>query len=97
MITFIQELKMASETGRMSVSVTPEKQQKLDAIASSLDRSRNWLVNQAIDNYLEIYDWQTKKSKNAWIWLREKMYSSIRVMKLMPSSINLKHEGCCMA
>jgi len=41
-ITFIQELKMASETGRMSVSVTPEKQQKLDAIASSLDRSRNW-------------------------------------------------------
>lgn len=33
---------MASETGRMSVSVTPEKQQKLDAIASSLDRSRNW-------------------------------------------------------
>ncbi len=33
---------MASETGRMSVSVTPEKQQKLDAIASRLDRSRNW-------------------------------------------------------
>ncbi|WP_350283354.1 ribbon-helix-helix domain-containing protein [Nitrosomonas sp.] len=61
MITFIQELKMASETGRMSVSVTPEKQQKLDANASSLDRSRNWLVNQAIDHYLEIYDWRTKK------------------------------------
>lgn len=52
---------MASETGRMSVSVTPEKQEKLDAIANSLDRSRNWLVNQAIDYYLEIYDWQTKK------------------------------------
>lgn len=52
---------MASETGRMSVSVTPEKQEKLDAIAHSLDRSRNWLVNQAIDNYLEIHDWQTKK------------------------------------
>jgi predicted transcriptional regulator len=52
---------MASETGRMSVSVTPEKQEKLDAIANSLDRSRNWLVNQAIDYYIEIYDWQTKK------------------------------------
>jgi predicted transcriptional regulator len=52
---------MASETGRMSVSVTPEKQEKLDAIANSLDRSRNWLVNQAIDYYLEIYDWQTKR------------------------------------
>lgn len=52
---------MASDTGRMSVSVTPEKQEKLDAIANSLDRSRNWLVNQAIDYYIEIYDWQTKK------------------------------------
>lgn len=52
---------MASETGRMSVSVAPEKQEKLDAIAHSLDRSRNWLVNQAIDHYLEIYDWQKKR------------------------------------
>ncbi|MEQ1777504.1 MAG: ribbon-helix-helix domain-containing protein [Nitrosomonas sp.] len=52
---------MASETGRMSVSVTPEKQEKLDAMAHSLERSRNWLVNQAIDHYLEIYDWQIKK------------------------------------
>ncbi len=52
---------MASETGRMSVSVPLEKQEKLDAIASSLDRSRNWLVNQAIDHYLEIYEWQAKK------------------------------------
>lgn len=32
---------MASETGRMSVSVTLEKQEKLDAIAKNLDRSRN--------------------------------------------------------
>lgn len=51
---------MASETGRMSVSVTLEKQEKLDAIAKNLDRSRNWLVNQAIDYYFEIYDWQTE-------------------------------------
>lgn len=63
---------MASATGRMSVSVTPEKQEKLDAIANSLDRSRNWLVNQAIDYYIEIYDWQTKKFKNAWILLQKK-------------------------
>lgn len=56
---------MASETGRMSISVAPEKQEKLDAIAHSLDRSKNWLVSQAIDHYLEIYGWQTKKFKNA--------------------------------
>lgn len=52
---------MASETGRMSVSVTPDKQEKLDFIAQSQDRSRNWLVNQAIDQYLDLYEWQTKK------------------------------------
>jgi len=54
---------MASETGRMSVSVTPEKQEKLDEIAHSLDRSKNWIVNQAIDHYLEIPDWQTKMNQ----------------------------------
>ncbi len=52
---------MASETGRMSVSVTADKQEKLDLIAQNLDRSRNWLVNQAIDQYLDLYEWQTKK------------------------------------
>jgi len=76
---------MVSETGRMSVSVTPEKQEKLDAIANSLDRSRNWLVNHASDYYLEIYDWQTKKFKNAWILLRKRMHSFIRAKMLMPS------------
>ena len=76
---------MASETGRMSISVAPEKQEKLYAIAQSLDRSKNWLVNQAIDHYLEIYDWQTKKFKNAWILLLEKMQNFIQAMMSMPS------------
>lgn len=56
---------MVSETGRMSVLVEPGKQAKLDAIAENLDRSRNWIVNQAIDNYLDIYDWQTKQIEEA--------------------------------
>jgi predicted transcriptional regulator len=56
---------MVSETGRMSVIVEPGKQTKLDAIAENYDRSRNWIVNQAIDNYLDIYDWQTKRIEEA--------------------------------
>lgn len=51
---------MASETKRLSISVTQEKQEKLNAIANSWDCSLNWLVIQAIDHYLEIHDWQTK-------------------------------------
>jgi predicted transcriptional regulator len=52
---------MASHTGRMSVSVPPEVQAKLDAIAEGSDRSRNWIVNQAISQYLELYEWQKEK------------------------------------
>jgi predicted transcriptional regulator len=52
---------MASNSGRMSVSVPPEVQEKLDTIAQGLDRSRNWIVNQAIDQYLELYEWQREK------------------------------------
>lgn len=50
---------MASETGRMSVAVSPDMQKKLDIIAASEDRSRNWLVNQALNQYIDLYEWQT--------------------------------------
>ena len=34
---------------------------KLDNLAGSLDRSRNYLVNQAIKEYLETHAWQVEK------------------------------------
>jgi len=34
---------------------------KLDDLAGSLDRSRNYLVNQAIKEYLEAHAWQVEK------------------------------------
>jgi len=34
---------------------------QLDHIAGSLDRSRNYLVNQAIQEYLETHDWKIEK------------------------------------
>jgi predicted transcriptional regulator len=34
---------------------------KLDNLAESLDRSRNYLVNQAIKEYLETHAWQVEK------------------------------------
>ena len=56
-----KEISMASSTGRMSISVSPEKQAKLDAIAATADRSRSYVVNEAIDHYLDLYDWQTRR------------------------------------
>ena len=52
---------MASNTGRMSLSVPPDKQAKLDAIAANADRSRSYIVNEAIDYYLDLYEWQTRR------------------------------------
>lgn len=52
---------MASNSGRMSVSVPPEKQAKLDAIAAEAQRSRNWIVNEAIDQYIDLHEWQIQR------------------------------------
>jgi len=34
------------------------KWEALDAIAKELDRDRSYLLNEAIENYIEIYKWQ---------------------------------------
>lgn len=60
MLTLTEVKSMASNTGRMSISVSPEKQAKLDAIAANADRSRSSIVNEAIDHYLDLYEWQTR-------------------------------------
>jgi predicted transcriptional regulator len=37
--------------------------EKLDRIAGILERNRNWVINQAIDNYLEMHAWQLEHIK----------------------------------
>ena len=32
--------------------------EQLDKIADALDRNRNWVINEAIENYLDLYSWQ---------------------------------------
>ena len=44
----------------MSLSVSADKQAKLDAIAANAKRSRSYIVNEAIDHYLDLYEWQTR-------------------------------------
>jgi predicted transcriptional regulator len=51
---------MAQNSGNVTVRVSSDIQKKLDQIAAGFDRSRNWLINEAIENYLEIYEWQEK-------------------------------------
>ena len=39
------------------------KIKKIDQLANKLDRSRNYLVNQAIEQYLDINAWQIQQIK----------------------------------
>jgi predicted transcriptional regulator len=50
-------------TEAFSVRTDPKKVRKLDKLAEQQDRSRNYLVNQAIDQYLELLAWQEERIK----------------------------------
>ena len=77
---------MASETGRISVSLPHDKQVSLEAIAQNLDRPRSWIVNQAIDQYLDLHDWQTQKIESRLQYARSgkaKTFSGDQVDKII--------------
>jgi len=40
-----------------------KKVRQLDRLASKMERSRNYLVNQAIDQLLELHAWQIERVK----------------------------------
>ena len=42
----------------ISFRLTTLKKKKLDAIAANIDRDRSYLLNEAIDAYLEVHQWQ---------------------------------------
>jgi RHH-type rel operon transcriptional repressor/antitoxin RelB len=47
---------MARET--MTVRIEPQIRKALDGIAASLDRDRTYVVNQALEAYIDIHQWQ---------------------------------------
>ena len=53
---------MATEA--FSVRTDSKKVKQLDKIAKQQDRSRNYLVNQAIDQLLELHAWQVDRVRD---------------------------------
>ncbi|MBV9267168.1 MAG: ribbon-helix-helix protein, CopG family [Acidobacteriaceae bacterium] len=37
------------------------KRDELDRLAEALDRDRSWIINQALDNYLDLQQWQIEE------------------------------------
>ena len=50
-------------TEAFSVRSDSKKVKQLDRLAKQQDRSRNYLVNQAIDQLLELHAWQLERVK----------------------------------
>ena len=50
-----------SPTEPITVRTRKQTVQELDALAAVMDRSRNYLVNQAIDQFLEVNAWQMER------------------------------------
>jgi len=51
------------DTEAFTIRSDSKKVKQLDKLASQMDRSRNYLVNQAIDQYLELLAWQDERIK----------------------------------
>lgn len=49
--------------GVFTIRIDPEQQRQIDQLARNLDRSRNYLVGQAIEAFLETHAWQIEKIK----------------------------------
>lgn len=47
----------SAETVSTSFRVSKEKIERIDAIATSMGRSRNWLLNKALDDILDHQSW----------------------------------------
>ena len=45
-------------TTNISFRIEEGKRDQLDQIATSIDRDRSWVINEAIENYIELHEWQ---------------------------------------
>lgn len=52
--------KIMTTESALTITIGEDKQKKLDKLAKSMERSRDWVVNQAIDQYLELQAWQVE-------------------------------------
>lgn len=55
---------MSARTTSEPITIRTGKVSEIDALAIAMDRSRNYVVNQAIEQYLEANAWQMERIKN---------------------------------
>jgi len=53
------------------ITIRTAKVAEIDALAAAMDRSRNYIVNQAIEQYLDANAWQIERIKDGIAAARE--------------------------
>ena len=53
------------------ITIRTAKVAEIDALAGAMDRSRNYIVNQAIEQYLEANTWQMERIRDGIAAARE--------------------------
>lgn len=66
------------------ITIRTAKVSEIDALASAMDRSRNYIVNQAIEQYLEANVWQMERitagiaaARDGKVLLADEVFSGI--------------------
>jgi predicted transcriptional regulator len=49
-----------AQTDSLHIRVPQELREEIDRIAASLDRSRNYIVTEALEQYLDVQRWQVE-------------------------------------
>lgn len=49
----------------ISINIKDESAERIDHLAESMDRSRSWIVNEAIEQYLEHQAWMDQQTAQA--------------------------------
>lgn len=54
-----------------------EKRDTLDAIAAGLDRDRSYVINEAINLYLEVHEWQISEIQQSLVEAEAEEFAAI--------------------
>jgi predicted transcriptional regulator len=58
------EQTMPQRAASEPITIRTAKVSEINALANAMDRSRNYIVNQAIEQYLEANTWQMERIKS---------------------------------
>lgn len=60
MLMYTSEVYMATPSSLISVRVPTDIAQRLEKLSQSVDRSKSYLAAEAIEEYLDLHEWQVQ-------------------------------------